>query len=85
MDSFTSWSYEWPEPVERETVLAMLRDAAGVLRAKGIVRFADSAGRRSVIHLVGRRIDLSDGGPWRDDAASRLVLLGLKPMLGFLG
>src|SRR5216683_4455957 len=31
-DSFASWSYEWPEPVERETVLAMLRDAAGVLR-----------------------------------------------------
>ena len=85
MDNFTSWSYEWPEPVERETVLAMLRDAAGVLRAKGIVRFADSAGRRSVIHLVGRRIDVIDGGPWHDDAASRLVLLGLKPMLGFLG
>ena len=84
-DSFASWSYEWPEPVERETVLAMLRDATGVLRAKGIVRFADAPGRRSVVHLVGRRIDVSDGGPWRDDAPSRLVLLGVKPMLSLLG
>jgi G3E family GTPase len=82
-DSFASWSYEWPEPVERETVLAMLRDAAGVLRAKGIVRFADAPARRSVVHLVGHRLDVSDDGPWSDNAASRLVLLGVKPMLRF--
>ena len=80
-DGFASWSYEWPEPVERETVLAMLRDAAGVLRTKGIVRFADAPARRSVVHLVGHRLDVSDGGPWNDNAASRLVLLGVKPML----
>jgi G3E family GTPase len=83
-DSFASWSYEWPEPVERETVLAMLRDAAGVLRAKGIVRFTDAPARRSVVHLVGHRLDISDGGPWNDNAASRLVLLGVKPMLRLL-
>jgi G3E family GTPase len=80
-DGFASWSYEWPEPVERETVLAMLRDAAGVLRAKGIVRFADAPARRSVVHLVGGRLDVSDGGPWGDSAPSRLVLLGVKPVL----
>ena len=80
-DGFASWSYEWPEPVERESLLAMLRDAVGVLRAKGIVRFADAPDRRSVVHLVGRRLDVSDGGPWNGDAASRLVLLGTKPVL----
>lgn len=83
-DGFTSWSYEWPEPVERETVLAMLRDAAGVLRAKGIVRFTDAPDRRSVVHLVGRRLEVSDDGPWSDGTASRLVLLGPKPVLGSL-
>jgi G3E family GTPase len=83
-DSFASWSYEWPQPVERETVLAMLRDAAGVLRAKGIVRFADAPDRRSVVHLVGRRLDVSDAGPWRAGIASRLVLIGLNPALGSL-
>ena len=84
-DGFASWSYEWLEPVERETVLAMLRDAAGVLRAKGIVRFADAPARRSVVHLVGHRLDVSDDGPWSDNTASRLVLLGVKPMLRLPG
>jgi G3E family GTPase len=84
-DRFASWSYSWSEPVARDALLAMLREAPGdILRAKGIVRFADAPGRRSVIHLVGRRLDISDEGPWSDTAESRLVMLGLKPMLGSL-
>jgi G3E family GTPase len=82
-EAFRSWSYEWAEPVDRETLLALLRDARDVLRAKGIVRFADAPDRRSIVHMVGRRIDIEEDGPWRDEA-SRLVLLGPKPMLGSL-
>jgi G3E family GTPase len=78
---FASWSYEWAEPVERDVVLGMLR-TAGILRAKGIVRFADSSARRSVIHQVGSRLDIIDDEPWRESETSRVVLLGLKPMLG---
>ena len=48
--AFRSWSYEWAEPVDRETLLALLRDAKDVLRAKGIVRFADAPERRSIVH-----------------------------------
>jgi hypothetical protein len=40
---------------------------------------SDAPARRSVVHLVGHRLEVSDGGPWSDDAASRLVLLGRKP------
>jgi G3E family GTPase len=84
-DAFASWSYVWSEPVERDVLLAMLRDAPGeILRAKGIVRFADAPHRRSVIHQVGRRLEIGDEGPWGDTAGSRLVMLGLKPMLGSL-
>lgn len=82
-DAFASWSYEWAEPVERDTVLAMLR-TAGVLRAKGIVRFADAPTRRSVVHQVGSRLDIADSEPWREGETSRVVLLGLKPVLGSL-
>ncbi len=82
-DSFRSWSYEWAEPVDRETLLAMLRDAKDVLRAKGIVRFADAPETRSIVHMVGRRIDVSEEGPWTE-AHSRLVLLGPRPVLGSL-
>lgn len=75
---FRSWSYAWPDPVDRATLLSMLRDASpDVLRAKGIVRFVDSVDRRSVVHMVGRRIDVSDQGPWPDGHNSRLVLLSM--------
>lgn len=82
-DTFASCSYEWPQPVDRATVLALVR-TAGILRAKGILRFADVADRRSVLHLVGSRLDVSDGGAWPEGDGSRLVLLGLKPVLGSL-
>ena len=82
-DAFRSWSYAWPDAVGREALMAMLRDTRDVLRAKGIVRFADAPDRRSIVHMVGRRIDVSDGGPWGDEE-SRLVLLGPKPVLGSL-
>jgi G3E family GTPase len=83
-ERFQSWSYDWVEPVDRETLLAMLRDApAEVLRGKGIVRFADAPGRRAVVHVVGRRIDVSEDGPWCDTDSSRLVLLGVKSVLEF--
>lgn len=84
-DAFASWSYTWPVPVDRDAILAMLRDAPeGTLRAKGIVRFADAPDRRSVVHLVGRRLEVGDEGPWGDTAESRLVILGLRPVLGSL-
>jgi G3E family GTPase len=80
--NFQSWSYSWAEPVDRAALLAMLEGVPGdILRAKGIVRFADSGDRRSIVHMIGRRIEITEDGPWRDDAESRLVLLGVKPML----
>jgi G3E family GTPase len=80
-DAFRSWSYEWAEPVDRATLMAILRDAKDVLRGKGIVRFADAPEQRSIVHMVGRRIEVSEEGAWRD-GESRLVLLGPKPVLG---
>ena len=73
--SFRSWSYSWPEPVDRGALLEVLQDAA-VLRGKGIVRFSDSPDRRSVVHLVGKRLDVSDAGPWSDaQGVAGMVLL----------
>ena len=81
--SFRSWSYSWPEPVDRAALLEVLQDAT-VLRGKGIVRFRDSPDRRSVVHQVGKRIDITDAGPWSDTEESQLVLLGMRPVLGSL-
>jgi len=81
--AFRSWSYSWPEPVDRAALLDVLQDAA-VLRGKGIVRLRDCPDRRSVVHLVGKRVDITDAGPWSDTDDSQLVLLGLRPVLGSL-
>ena len=81
--SFRSWSYSWPEPVDRAALLEVLQDAS-VLRGKGIVRFTDSPDRRSVVHQVGKRVDITDTGPWSDTEESQLVLLGVRPVLGSL-
>jgi G3E family GTPase len=80
---FRSWSYSWPEPVDRAALLEVLQEAA-VLRGKGIVRFRDSPDRRSVVHMVGKRVEISDTGPWSDTEESQLVLLGVRPVLGSL-
>ena len=69
----------------RSALVDLLRDCQrGILRAKGIVRFDDAPDRRSVVHLVGRHLEIRDEGSWSDTSESRLVLLGLKPMLGCL-
>lgn len=81
--TFRSWSYSWPKPVDRAALMEVLQDGA-VLRGKGIVRFNDAPDRRSVVHLVGKRIDVTDAGPWSDTDESQMVLLGLKPVLGSL-
>ena len=41
------------------------------------------AKQRSLAYL-DLDLDVSDGGPWSDNAQSRLVMLGPKPMLGAL-
>src|SRR5476651_253617 len=82
-NSFRSWSFSWPEPVDRQALLELLQDAT-VLRGKGIVRFSDSPDRRSVVHQVGKRVDITDSGPWSDTEESQLVLLGVRPVLGSL-
>ena len=82
---FASWSYTWQEPVPRAALIDLLRDSQrGILRAKGIVRFDDAPDRRFVVHLVGRHLEIRDEGSWSDMPESRLVLLGLKPVLGCL-
>lgn len=76
------WSFTSRGPVDRAALLAALRALPdSVLRAKGIVRFADAPRQRGVVHMVGRRIDVSADGPWGiADLRSDLVLLGTPDM-----
>ena len=77
------WSLTTNGLVNRAALLEALGALpTSVLRAKGILRFADSPHQRSVVHMVGRRIDVRSDGPWGIAALrSDLVLLGTPDML----
>ncbi|TWT13508.1 GTP-binding protein [Reyranella sp. CPCC 100927] len=79
---FRRWSLVTNSPVDRAALLETLGALpVSVLRAKGIVRFADAPQARSVVHMVGRRIDVRSDGPWGIAALrSDLVLLGTPDM-----
>jgi G3E family GTPase len=66
------------DPLDRATLdacIAALPD--GVIRAKGILRLAESPDTRSVFQLVGKRWEIDPAGDWNPDESSRLVFIGL--------
>lgn len=75
--------------VDRDALLAVLGDAdAGIVRAKGVVTFADAPGRREMVQVVGRRVHVTalPTGPAAatpdtatPDTGGHLVLIGLPP------
>jgi G3E family GTPase len=66
--------------VQRDVLEAFLRALdRGIVRVKGIVRLAEAPSRRTVVHGVAGRWELTDGGPWAEaDEPPRLVLIALR-------
>jgi G3E family GTPase len=76
--TFNTWSYETDRPLS----LDALRGAASKLpptiyRAKGVIHTVDAPGRRAVLQVVGRRVDLSFADGWGDrEPRTRIVAIG---------
>jgi G3E family GTPase len=79
---FRRWSFTTRQPVARAALLeALLALPPSVIRAKGILRLADTPERKTIVHMVGRRIDIALGARWGvEDLRSDLVLLGTPDM-----
>lgn len=78
-DRFESWSFERQEPMVRarlDQALAGLPES--VARVKGIVRTVEAPDRRLVVQRVGRRVTITDGGPWAPTDTSRIVVIGAR-------
>jgi G3E family GTPase len=75
---FETWSYENDEPLSLE----LLRDTAGKLpasiyRCKGVINSAEAPERRSILQVVGRRVDLTLENDWCErPRRTRLVAIG---------
>lgn len=75
--AFASWTHVTQAVVSSERLTTLLATAPpDVVRMKGIVRTAEAPDRRTVVHRVGSRSEITDGGPWRDDEPSRVVAIG---------
>ena len=75
---FETWSYETDRPLS----LAAVEDAAkqlpaDVYRAKGVILTEDDPGRRTVLHVVGRRVDVTVADEWGvRTPRTRIVAIG---------
>lgn len=76
--AFDTWHWHSSARLDRAALTAAAETLPdGVLRAKGVLRLADAPDRRTVLHVVGRRVTLADGGAWPGPALSSLVVIGL--------
>ena len=75
---FTTWSYETEEPMSLEALRDTARRLpAGVYRCKGVVHTAEEPGRRVILQVVGKRVDIAVGDEWAGrEPRTRLVAIG---------
>jgi len=75
---FRTWSYETEEPLSLETLREAARKLpASVYRCKGVVHTAEEPGRRVILQVVGKRVDIAVGDEWNGrEPRTRIIAIG---------
>ena len=75
---FKTWSYEADEPLSLEALRETARRLpASVYRCKGVVHAAEEPGRRVILQVVGKRVDISVGDEWNGrQPRTRIIAIG---------
>jgi G3E family GTPase len=75
---FETWLYSSDKPLAYDALLRTLEALpAGIYRGKGIILLADQSNRRTIMQMVGKRVQLHDGGGWDDGPKNtELVFIG---------
>jgi G3E family GTPase len=72
-----SWTYRQRRPLHREAVEQAMRSLpSGVYRAKGILYLAEHPETEAVLHVVGRRVNLTRGRPCTGPFSTEIVMIG---------
>ena len=76
--AFRTWSYEAEEPLSLETLREAARKLpASVYRCKGVVHTAEEPGRRVILQVVGKRVDIAVGDEWNGrEPRTRIIAIG---------
>jgi len=65
---FETWLFSSDKPLGYDALLRTLEALpTGIYRGKGIVLLADKINRRTIMQMVGKRIQFHDGGEWGDE------------------
>ena len=75
---FKTWSYETEAPFSLEALRETARKLpASVYRCKGVVHTVEEPGRRVILQVVGKRVDIAVGDEWTDgEPRTRLIAIG---------
>ena len=75
---FRTWSYETEAPLSMEALReAARRLPANIYRCKGVVHTAEEPGRRVILQVVGKRVDIAVAGEWNGaQPRTRIVAIG---------
>jgi G3E family GTPase len=75
---FRTWSYEVEEPLSLEALRDTARKLpASIYRCKGVVHIAEEPGRRVILQVVGKRVDIEIGDEWNGrEPRTRIVAIG---------
>ncbi|MGH3506427.1 MAG: CobW family GTP-binding protein [Nocardioidaceae bacterium] len=76
--NYSTWSFESTEPLSLETLReTAARLPASIYRAKGVVHTAEVPERRTVLQVVGKRVDISLADGWgARTPQTRIVAIG---------
>jgi G3E family GTPase len=73
---FSTWYWSAPEPVALQSLYRALEELPlTIFRAKGIVYAREIPGQRCILQVVGKRMTLSQGDAWGDEAPHNLLVM----------
>ena len=77
---FKTWSYEADEPLSLEALRETARRLpASIYRCKGVVHVAEEPGRRVILQVVGKRVDIAVGDAWNGtQPRTRIIAIGAR-------
>ena len=75
---FSTWSYETGQPLSLEALREVVsRLPVGIYRCKGIIQSTDSPARRAVLHVVGKRVEITLEDGWGERTPrTQIVAIG---------
>lgn len=74
---FETWSYETNQPLSLESLSRVASQLpADIYRCKGVIHSIESPDHRSVLQVVGKRVDVSTDRKWNREPVTRIVAIG---------